>query len=170
MLTLAIPFDHFQFAFIQALNVPGSYALLLFTASDLTAITSHIHNWVLFLLWFCPFILSGVISTLISGSILDTYRPGEFTFQCPIFLPLHTVHGDLKSRLLKWFAIPFSSGPHFVRWPTLKSDWLYSLQPKMEKHYTVIKYKTGRWLWLRSWSPYYQIKLKKVGKTTRPFW
>ena len=31
--------------------------------------------------------------------------------------------------------------------------------------------KTGNWLWLRSWSPYckIQIKLKKVGKTTRPF-
>ena len=28
------------------------------------------------------------------------------------------------------------------RWPTLKSDWLYSLQPKMEKIYTVNKNKT----------------------------
>ena len=27
----------------------------------------------------------------------------------------HTVHGVLKARILKWFAIPFSSGPHFVR-------------------------------------------------------
>ena len=24
----------------------------------------------------------------------------------------HTVHGVLKARILKWFAIPFSSGPH----------------------------------------------------------
>ena len=31
---------------------------------------SHIHNWVLFLLWLRPFILSGVISPLISRSIL----------------------------------------------------------------------------------------------------
>ena len=29
-----------------------------------------------------------------------------------------------------------------------KSDWLYSLQPKMEKLYTVSKNKTGSWLWL----------------------
>ena len=36
-------------------------------------------------------------------------------FQCPIFLPFHTVHGVLKARILSWFAIPFSSGPHFVR-------------------------------------------------------
>ena len=32
----------------------------------------------------------------------------------------HTVHRILKARILKWFAIPFSSGPHFVR--TLHHD------------------------------------------------
>ena len=36
-------------------------------------------------------------------------------FQYPIVLPFHTVHGVLKARILKWFAIPFSSGPHSVR-------------------------------------------------------
>ena len=44
-----------------------------------------------------------------------------------------------------------------TRWSTLKSDWLYSLQPKMEKLYTVSKNKTGSWLWLRSWTPYCKI-------------
>ena len=39
-----------------------------------------------------------------------------------------------------------------TRWSTLKSDWLYSLQQKMEKLYTVSKNKTGSWLWLRSWT------------------
>ena len=29
-------------------NIPGSYAVSLFTASDLASITSHIHNWVCF--------------------------------------------------------------------------------------------------------------------------
>ena len=42
---------------------------------------------------------------------LGTYQPGEFIFQCAILLPFHTVHGVLKARILKWFAIPFSSGP-----------------------------------------------------------
>ena len=58
-----------------------------------------------------------------------------------------------------------------TRWSTPKSGWLYSLQPKMEKLYTVSKNKTRSRLWLRSWTPYCQIqtKLKKVGKTTRPF-
>ena len=108
-------FDHFQFALIHGPDISGSYAILLFTASDLASITSHIHSWVLFLLWLHPFILSGVIAPLISSSILGTYWPGEFIFQYPIFLPFHTVHGVLEARILKQFAIPFSSGPHSVR-------------------------------------------------------
>ena len=44
-------FDHSQFALIHRSNIPGSYATLLFTALDFTSVTSHIHNWVLFLLW-----------------------------------------------------------------------------------------------------------------------
>ena len=66
---------------------------------------SH-HNWVLILLCLHPFILSGVISPLISCSILGTYWPGELLFQYLIILPFHTVHGVLKARILKWFAFP----------------------------------------------------------------
>ena len=33
----------------------------------------------------------------------------------PVSGSFHTVHGVLKARILKWFAIPFSSEPHFVR-------------------------------------------------------
>ena len=95
-------------------NIPGSYATLLFTASDLASITSHIHKWMLFFLWLHLFILSGVISSLISSSTLGTYQPGEFIFQCPIILPFHTIHGVLKARILKWFAIPFSSRSCFL--------------------------------------------------------
>ena len=58
---------------------------------------------------------------------------------------------------------------NITRWSTPISDWLYSLQPKMEKLYTVSKNKTRSWLWLRSWTPIAKIRLKKVGKTTRPF-
>ena len=39
--------------------------------------------------------------------------PSELSF----FLPFHTVHGVLKARILKWFAIPFSNRPHFVKTP-----------------------------------------------------
>ena len=54
--------------------------------------------------------------------------------------PLPTIHMDI------------------IRWSTPKSDWLYSLQPKMEKLYTVNKNRTRSWLWLRSWTPYCQIQ------------
>ena len=58
-----------------------------------------------------------------------------------------------------------------TRWSTPKSDWLYSLQPEMEKLYRVSKNKTGS----RCGSNHelliakFRRKLKKVGKTTRPF-
>ena len=60
------------------------------------------------------------ISPLFSSSILGTYQPGEFIFQCHTFLPIHTVHGALRARILKWFAIPFSREPNFFR--TLHRD------------------------------------------------
>ena len=46
-----------------------------------------------------------------------------------------------------------------TRWSTSKSDWLYSLQPKMETVYTARKNKTRSWLWLRSWTPYCQMQI-----------
>ena len=101
-------FDTSNLPWFMDLTIPGFYAIFFFTASDFTSITSHIHNWVLFFLCFHLFILSGVISPLISSSILGN-RPGDFIFQCPIFLPFHTVHGVLKARILEWFAIPFSN-------------------------------------------------------------
>ena len=57
-----------------------------------------------------------------------------------------------------------------TRWSTLKSDWLHSLQPKMEKLYRVSKNKTRSWLQLGSSKPYQiQTEVEEVGKTTRPF-
>ena len=86
-------FDHFQCTLSHGPNIPGSSAILLFTASNLASRTIPIHNWVLFLLWLHPFILCRGISPLISSSILGTYRPGEFIFQCPIFLPFQLFMG-----------------------------------------------------------------------------
>ena len=57
----------------------------------------------------------------ISSSVLGIYWPREFLFQYPIILPFHTVHGVLKARILKWCAIPFSSGP---LWPPDAKNWL----------------------------------------------
>ena len=73
MFTLAISCLTTSNDLIHGPTIPGSYAILLFTALDFTSITSHIHKYVLFLLWLCLFILSGVISPLIFSSILGTY-------------------------------------------------------------------------------------------------
>ena len=108
-------FDHFQSALIHGPNIPGSYAVLLFTASDLSSITSHIHKWVLFLLWLHPFILSGVISPLISSSILGTYQPGGFLFQYPIILPSLILSWGSQGKNTKVVCHFFSGGPHSVR-------------------------------------------------------
>ena len=45
------------------------------------------------------FILYGAISPLFSSSILVTYWPGDFIFQCHIFLTFNTVYGVLKTRM-----------------------------------------------------------------------
>ena len=54
--------------------------MLLFTASDLASITSHIHNWVSLLLWLHPFILSGVLSPLITSSMWAPTDLGSSSF------------------------------------------------------------------------------------------
>ena len=66
-------FNHFQFALIHGPDIPGSYAILLFTGSDLASITIYIHSWVL-LFALALSLLSGVISPLLSSSILGTCR------------------------------------------------------------------------------------------------
>ena len=98
---------------MDSLQVPMQYCSLQHQTLLLSPVTSTTGYF--FFLWLHPFILSGVISPLISSSILGTYRPGELLFQYPIILAFHTVHGVLKARILKWFAIPFSSGPRSVR-------------------------------------------------------
>ena len=69
---------------------------------------SHPHR-VLLLLWLSPFTLSGVISPLLSSSIVGTYRPGEFLFQCPIFLPFILFTG--LSRQEHWSGLPDHAFP-----------------------------------------------------------
>ena len=54
-----------------------------------------------------PLILSGVISPLISSSILGTYQPGEFIFQCPSFCLFILFMGF--SRQEYWSGLPFPS-------------------------------------------------------------
>ena len=94
-------------ALIPGPNIPGSYAILLFTASDLASITSHIQNWVLVLLWLHPFILSGVISPLISSSIWAPTDLGSSSFSILSFCLLILFMGF--SRQEYWSGLPFPS-------------------------------------------------------------
>ena len=58
-----------------------------------------------------------------------------------------------------------------IRWSTLKSDWLYSLQPRWRSSIQSAKTRRGadcgsnHELLIDK----FRLKLKKVGKTTRPF-
>ena len=105
MFTLAISF---QFTLTHGPNIPGSYAILFFTASDFTFITSHIHNWVLLLLWLHLFILSLVISPLFSSSILSwPTNSGSSFFSVLSFYPFILFMG--LSRQEYWSGLPFPS-------------------------------------------------------------
>ena len=82
-------------------------------------------------------------STEWSRTKANRVLPGEYTGHSKYTLPTtqeKTLHMDI------------------TRWSTQKSDWLYSLQPKMGKFYTVSKNKTRSWLWIISWTPYCQIQ------------
>ena len=67
----------------------------------------HIHNWVLFLLWLHLLILSGVISPLISTSILRTYQPGELSFSVLSFCLFIFFMGFSRQEYLS--GLPFTS-------------------------------------------------------------
>ena len=75
------------------------------------------------------------------------HRLTEF-FQENTLVIANTLFQQHKRRLYTWTS----------PWSIPNSDWLYSLQPKMEKLYTVSKNKTRSWLWLRSWTPHCQIE------------
>ena len=48
MFTHHLLFDHFQFILIHRPNIPSSYAVLLFTASDFNFTTWNIQSWTFF--------------------------------------------------------------------------------------------------------------------------
>ena len=99
-LTIQAPMQYFSLQHQTLLSVPD------------IATADHCPLWL-------SLVSSGAVFLLFSSSILGTYQPGEFIFQCHIFLLFHTVHGALEARK-KWFAILFSSGSCVFR--TLHHD------------------------------------------------
>ena len=148
-------FDHFQFALIHGPDIPGSYAVLLFTASDLASITSHIHNWVLFLLWLHPFILELFLhwSPIAYWALNDL---GEFSFSilsfCLFILFIWGSQGKNTEvfchSLLQWttFCQTFPPWPIRLGWP--HTAWLSFIE--LDKAVVcVIRLASFLWLWFR---------------------
>ena len=75
-------------AYQAFLSITNSQSLLKLMSIESVSPSNHL-------------ILCHPLLLLPSISILSTYLPGEFIFQCHIFLPFHTVHGVLKARILK---------------------------------------------------------------------
>ena len=108
MFTLAISFDHFQFALIHGPNIPGSYAILLFTASELASITSHIHNWVYCFCFGC--VSSFFLELFLHWSLVAYWAPtnlGSSSFIVLSFCLFILFMG--LSRQEYWSCLPFPS-------------------------------------------------------------
>ena len=61
---------------------------------------------------------SFLLELLLCSSPVAYWTPTDLggpIFWCHIFVPFHTVNGVLNTRILKWFAIPISSEPCFLR-------------------------------------------------------
>ena len=93
-------------------NIPGSYAIFFFRTLVPSPVTSTVGRCFHFGST-SSFFLSAFAA--LCSSILGTYQPGEFMFQCHILLCFHTLRGILMAKILKWFAILFSSGQRFAR-------------------------------------------------------
>ena len=88
-------------------NILGSYAILLFTALDFTSISSHIHNWVLFLL---GSISSFFLDLVLHSSPVAYWAPthlGSWSFSVLSFCFFIFFIGF--SRQEYWSGLPFAS-------------------------------------------------------------
>ena len=85
-----------------------------------------------------------------------------------MFAPWKKIYDKLIKKQRYHFA---TKGPYSQRYGFSSNVWMFSLQPKMEKLYTVNKNKTRSLLGLdhELLIAKFRLKLKKVGKTTRPF-
>ena len=100
---------------------------------------------------------ASVLPKTIQGWYLSGYQFDLLTVQGILKSLLQ--HQSSKAWILLWSAFFMQTIVHvdITKWSIPKSDWLYSLQPKMEKLYTVSKNKTGSGPWFRSWAPYCKI-------------
>ena len=101
-----------------------------------------LHFWLFCWLWWLLISSKGFLPTVVDIMFIWV----KFTHSNTFSLLFSSTH---KRRLYTWTSPDVNT----------KSDWFYSLQPKMEILYTVSKNKTGSWLWVRSRTPYFQIQI-----------
>ena len=100
-------FDHVQFALIHGPNIPGSYAILLLTASNLASITSQTHKWVFFCFGPIP---AFFLELFLHWSPVAYWAPidlGSSSFSVPSFCLFILFMGF--SRQEYWSGFPFPS-------------------------------------------------------------
>ena len=105
-------FDHFQFTLIHGANTPGSYAILFFTASDFTRITSHSHNWVLFRF---GSVSSFFLELFLHSSLVAYWVPaylGHSSFSVICFYLFILFMGFLRQGY--WSGLPFLSPSNHI--------------------------------------------------------
>ena len=66
------------------------------------------------------FVCSLFLELFLHFSPVAYWAPTDLVNSSLSIISFYVVHGVLKGRILKWLAIPFSSGPHFVK--TLHHD------------------------------------------------
>ena len=164
MITLAIscltPSNLPWFTLIHRPNIPGPYAIVLFTALDLASITLHIHNWVLLLIWFHLFIFSVIISPKTSSSMLGTTDLGSSSFSVLPFCIFILFMGF--SRQEYWSGLPFPSPVDHIlselstmthlSWVALHS-MVHSFNELEKAVVHMIRLVSFLWLWFLSVTP-----------------
>ena len=103
-------------------NIPGSYAILLFTALDIASITSPIHNWVFFLLWLPPFFCLKLFlhwSPVAYWALTDLGSSSFSILSFCIFIPLMGF-----SRQEYWSGFPFPSAVDHILSYLSTTAWL----------------------------------------------
>ena len=98
--------------------------------SEFTSIFSSHWQWVLLSLWLLLFILSGIISPLFSSSILGTYRPGDFIFQCHIFCLFMLFMGFSRQEYRNGLPFPSSVDHDLSEFSNMTLPWGLILAPQ----------------------------------------
>ena len=127
--------NHIQFILIHGPNIPGTYVILFFTASDYTFTTSHIHNWESFPLWSSCFIfLELLVIALCSSPVaywipshLESYLPVSYlsAFSYSSWCSSHNKNNGVVCHFLLWqtiFCHNSSLWPIHLGWPCM--TWL----------------------------------------------